>query len=57
VYVDAPSYARPGRRAVDADAAAQILRLQRAGVPVAVVQRGDDLYEKLAAPRVEARAG
>jgi hypothetical protein len=51
VWVDAPSFAgRPTK------APAGVLRLTAAGVPVAVVRRGDDLRVALAAPRVESRA-
>ena len=51
VWVDAPSFAgRPTR------AAAGVLRLTAAGVPVAVVRRGDDLRAALSVPRVETRA-
>jgi uncharacterized protein (DUF58 family) len=41
VYIDLPSFDGRSRRAVGADAA--VLRLEAAGVPVAVVRRGDDL--------------
>ncbi|MDP9491318.1 MAG: DUF58 domain-containing protein [Actinomycetota bacterium] len=41
VYVDAPSFA--GRPAAGAGADAAVLRLEAAGVPVAVLRRGDDL--------------
>jgi uncharacterized protein (DUF58 family) len=44
VYVDAPSFA--GRAGPEP----ALLRLQAAGVPVAVVRAGDDLAERLAAP-------
>ena len=43
VYVDAASFAQAGRRAPPGRRAAQLLRLQRAGVPVLVLRRGDDL--------------
>jgi uncharacterized protein (DUF58 family) len=47
VYVDLPSFERRQRRAVGIDAAA--LRLEAAGVPVAVLRRGDDLGAVLGA--------
>jgi uncharacterized protein (DUF58 family) len=51
VWIDAPSYAgRPTR------AAPGVLQLSAAGVPVAVVRRGDDLALALAAARREAKA-
>jgi hypothetical protein len=37
-----------------ADAGAQLLRLQRAGVPVIVLRRGDDLAARLAADEMRA---
>jgi uncharacterized protein (DUF58 family) len=52
VWVDAASYAsRPVR------AEPGLLRLAAAGIPVAVVRRGDDLAAALELPRVESRAG
>ena len=51
VWVDAPSFvARPTR------ASADVLRLVAAGIPVAVVRRGDDLAAALGAPQLEAAA-
>jgi uncharacterized protein (DUF58 family) len=47
VYVDLPSFERRQRRALGIDAAA--LRLEAAGVPVAVLRRGDDLGAVLGA--------
>lgn len=47
VYVDLPSFERRSRRAVGIEGAA--LRLDAAGVPVAVVRRGDDLGAVLGA--------
>jgi uncharacterized protein (DUF58 family) len=41
VYVDAPSFARRRAAALASDAA--VLRLQRAGIAVAVLRKGDDL--------------
>ena len=53
VYVDAPSFGPApvvGREPA-------LLKLQAAGVAVAVVRRGDDLRERLGVGRMEARAG
>ena len=51
VWVDAPSYVgRPTR------AATGPLRLAAAGIPVAVIRRGDDLAAALQLPQAEARA-
>lgn len=51
VWVDTPSFAgRPTR------APAGVLRLTAAGMPVAVVRRGDDLRAALSVPQAEARA-
>jgi uncharacterized protein (DUF58 family) len=47
VYVDLPSFERRDRRAAGVESA--VLRLQAAGIPVAVVRRGDDLAQILAA--------
>jgi uncharacterized protein (DUF58 family) len=48
VYVDAASFAAEGPQR-DPQAAAQLVRLGRAGVPLAVVRRGDDLAARLSA--------
>ena len=46
VYVDPRSFgAEPNRP--DHDASGQLIRLERAGIAVAVLRRGDDLAEKL----------
>ena len=56
VYVDPASFA--GARApLAGDAAAQLVRLRRAGVPTAVVRRGDDLRRALGPQVVEAAVG
>jgi uncharacterized protein (DUF58 family) len=53
VYVDPRSFgAEPNRP--DHDASGQLIRLERAGIAVAVLRRGDDLAEKLSGT---ARAG
>jgi uncharacterized protein (DUF58 family) len=55
VFVDAASFARPEPQAAVATAdAAQMLRLQRAGVPVLVLRRGDDLAAALSAGELRA---
>lgn len=49
VYVDPASFgARPAER-TPTEIAAQLLRLERAGIPVVVLRRGDDLAERLGA--------
>lgn len=52
VFVDSPSFAGAPRRPVP-----ELLRLQSAGVAVAVLRDGDDLAEALAAPEREAAHG
>ena len=52
VYVDPGSFAAPATPEMDPGVAAQILRLERAGVPVAVVRRGDDLVSVLGGERL-----
>ncbi len=47
VYVDPRSFS-DGPTAPDHDVTAQLLRLDRAGIAVAILRRGDDLTEKLA---------
>jgi uncharacterized protein (DUF58 family) len=47
VYVDAPTFAGEALASVQPE----LLRLQAAGVPVAVLRRGDDLAAKLGSPR------
>jgi uncharacterized protein (DUF58 family) len=56
VYVDPASFAAAASP-IGRDAIAQILRLRRGGVPVAVVRLGDDLAEKLGSSQIEAGAG
>ena len=57
VYVDPTSFspAQGGER--DAAVDAQVLRLERGGVPVAILRRGDDLVETLSAQRIGAAVG
>ena len=47
VYVDLPSFGGRERRAAGVEGA--VLRLEAAGIPVAVIRRGDDLYAVLTA--------
>ncbi|MGH3024237.1 MAG: DUF58 domain-containing protein [Gaiellaceae bacterium] len=55
VYVEAASFARPAAaEQLPVDAGAQLLRLQRAGVPVIVLRRGDDLAVRLGAEEIRA---
>ena len=56
VYVDPVSFA-PQAAARPLDATAQLVRLERAGIPVAILRRGDDVATKLAAIQVEAAVG
>ena len=51
VYVDPASFAGLPARPLRPEESGLLLRLQRAGVPVAVVRRGDDLVEKLDAQK------
>ena len=51
VWVDAASYAPGGLRG---HREPLLLRLQAAGVPVAVIRKGDDLASALSAPAGEA---
>jgi uncharacterized protein (DUF58 family) len=55
VFVDAASF--NGRDKPSAEATALVLRLQRAGVPVAVLRKGDDLADKLSAETLRAAVG
>jgi uncharacterized protein (DUF58 family) len=52
VYVDPASWAAPEQHTTEP----QLLRLQAAGIPLAVVRRGDDLADVLSAARREAVA-
>ena len=56
VYVDPVSFAPDGADR-PLEATAQLLRLERAGIPVAILRRGDDLATKLAAVQIEAAVG
>jgi uncharacterized protein (DUF58 family) len=57
VYVDASTFAAEPPAQLANEVAAQVLRLERAGVPVAVLRRGDDLVAKLGPSRAEAAVG
>ena len=60
VYVDASTFAAgapTGGHRLPPEAAALILRLQRAGVPVVVLRRGEDLAARLGASEVKAAVG
>jgi uncharacterized protein (DUF58 family) len=53
VYVDPASFAA-GAPGVPVESGAQLLRLERAGVPVIILRRGDDLAAKLGAGELRA---
>jgi uncharacterized protein (DUF58 family) len=53
VYVDPASFAA-GAPGVPVESGAQLLRLERAGVPVIILRRGDDLAAKLGAGELQA---
>jgi uncharacterized protein (DUF58 family) len=57
VYVDGASFAPEPRARPNGDTAAQLIRLQRAGVPVVVLRRGDDLADKLGSESLRAAVG
>lgn len=57
VYVEGASFAQEAKPGTSPEAAAQLVRLQRAGVPVAVLRRGDDLTAKLSAQNLRAAVG
>jgi uncharacterized protein (DUF58 family) len=56
VYVDPTSFARRGA-ARPVEATAQLIRLERAGIPVAVLRNGDDLRARLADVGAEVAVG
>jgi hypothetical protein len=55
VYVDPASFARARGTSAGRETAGRLLRLERGGVPVAVVRRGEDIVERLGA-RLPTRA-
>ena len=57
VYVDPASFVPGGPAQRDAGVSAQILRLERAGVPVAILRRGDDLVSVLSGSQLGAAVG
>jgi uncharacterized protein (DUF58 family) len=61
VYIDAATFAAGALKGPEhrlpPEAAALILRLQRAGVPVVVLRRGDDLAARLGASELKAAVG
>jgi uncharacterized protein (DUF58 family) len=57
VYVDPVSFAPGQARERDTAVGAQMIRLERGGVPVAVLRRGDNLAEKLGPQRTGAAVG
>jgi uncharacterized protein (DUF58 family) len=57
VYVDATSFADTPPSRLDVEIGAQILRLERGGVPVVVLRRGDDLADKLGPQQLAAVGG
>jgi uncharacterized protein (DUF58 family) len=57
VYVDAASFAPEPPPRPTGDAASHLLRLQRAGIAVVVLRRGDDLAAKLGAEELRAAVG
>jgi uncharacterized protein (DUF58 family) len=56
VFVDPASFAS-SPRPTSADASGQLLRLERGGVPVAVLRHGDDLAQRLGLPAIGAKVG
>jgi uncharacterized protein (DUF58 family) len=56
VYVDPASFTDTGEQQLDPGVASQILRLERAGVPVAILRRGDDLASVLGGGQLKAGA-
>jgi uncharacterized protein (DUF58 family) len=57
VYVDPVSFAPSGERPLASEARALVHRLERGGIPVAVVRRGDSLVDKLGVRAEEAALG
>jgi hypothetical protein len=57
IYVEASSFAAEAATRTPLDVAAQILRLERGGVPVAVLRRGDDLAAMLGPRALGAAVG
>jgi uncharacterized protein (DUF58 family) len=57
VYVERESFGEDPPAQLDPAIGTQILRLERAGVPVAILRRGDDLASKIGAQTVGAAVG
>jgi hypothetical protein len=57
VYVEPASFADSAPTSLDPGVAGLVFRLQRGGVPVAVLRRGDDLAAKLGAQTIGAAVG
>jgi uncharacterized protein (DUF58 family) len=57
VYVDPASFADTHAHELEPAVAGQIIRLERAGVPVAIVRRGDDLVAALGGQQAGAAVG
>ena len=57
VYVERASFADPVPPSLDPGIAGLVLRLERGGVPVAILRRGDDLGAKLGAQTIGAAVG
>jgi hypothetical protein len=56
VYIDPTSFTDTPGEELDPGIAGQILRLERAGVPVAILRRGDDLASVLGGGQLKAGA-
>jgi len=56
VYIDPTSFTDTPGKELDPGTAGQILRLERAGVPVAILRRGDDLASVLGGGQLKAGA-
>jgi uncharacterized protein (DUF58 family) len=57
VYVERASFGETPAPTLDPGVAGLVLRLQRGGVPVAILRRGDDLVAKLGAQTIGAAVG
>jgi uncharacterized protein (DUF58 family) len=57
VYVDPTSFAADSPAQLEPAVGAQVVRLERGGVPVAILRRGDDLQSKLAPQQLGVAVG
>jgi hypothetical protein len=57
VYVERASFGETPATTLDPGVSGLVLRLQRGGVPVAIVRRGDDLVAKLGGQTIGAAVG